>query len=622
MNKRADNRYFTKAIPLENIGDIVEVSRNGLKIRKKTADEVEGGHEAEGDDQWLVVPLAGRDIKARIIWQDRSHMGLSMEKSLDDLEFIKKNIRTLKQGDFPPQIMAPEDSFLTYRKEDLLCTLINFLVELDSPHTDMYKLKAYIDEISGLYGETEHEEVAETPTPEAADLKAELISRAAGGDVEGGGESMNVDFAISRLGLENVKKITGYFVRKKISQSSAAMAGFQNYEAYSTLKSVFFGKLSPVLNFHDTEGDGNALLSFETAGVEVLINRSSMILDEYYSSSSRIYSEISRRYEKALFGKDMLEVNEHYFKSSAGRFKDLYDGYVLAHQVLNPHYLLPGDIKLSLNKTVLNYSFVVYLTFLAINFVMDKDKECGNVLVNKLMGKGLKGSKALDLINDCVSEANNVLRDFGMHGMLKPASLPSQPLRMDRFLPKGIHCKYVIHAFREFEKMSPRRMALCYEDRTYAHFVLNKFINDPDCALNRKTSCVVPCGNLTHDPLYPDDFSNFDLLIFKDINKLPPPHIKDFVRIWGGFEGAVIVTFSKQSFLDHTLKALYALIKDAIVDFPSYFSDTVIYERMIEHTLGALRPYLGEEVEKDKYLDDVYTMDHIRADMFMSKEII
>ena len=156
-------------------------------------------------------------------------------------------------------------------------------------------------------------------------------------------------------------------------------------------------------------------------------------------------------------------------------------------------------------------------------------------------------------------------------------------------------------------------MAVRYEDEAYAHFILNKFIVIDTYGLNSNVCCVIPCKNISDNELYLGDFSFFDLIILKDIDKLSSSHRNDLLKLWNSFEGKIIATFSNYSFLDFDNEDLYRLLKDHIVDFPSYFSNEKIYEKMIDHAAGHLKPYMGEkEIDRKNYLGDFYSMNYIK----------
>ena len=162
-------------------------------------------------------------------------------------------------------------------------------------------------------------------------------------------------------------------------------------------------------------------------------------------------------------------------------------------------------------------------------------------------------------------------------------------------------------------------MAIRYEDETYAHFILGKLIMADDIGLYSKAYCVIPCRNISEKELYLDEFTYFDLVILKDIDRLPKCHIREFIKLWGSYEGKIIVTFSNSSFLDFDIKALYMLLKDHIVDFPSYFSDRGVYEKMLDHTIDHLRPFIGGRViDRNIYSSHTCSMAYIMSNELRS----
>lgn len=634
FNKRADLRCHVRHMQLPGQWELVELSRSGALIHNMTS-EFEGELPTEPFDIQL-GPLA---LKGLAKWQNGSSMGVAFSPHIDDVRVLRALARRPKDEHFPPQLLVPDDEFTSYKAEDTICTLINFMVELDSPTTDINKLRYFIEQIADMYGEEEQVEarLSDPDAPEVKppassnDLRQILIDKA----MEGSAKTedlphMDINFAISRLGLDQLKSITRTFTQKKLTKVSTSLKSFKNYSSYTTLKTVLFNRIAQLVGYHDAEGSAAELLQFETAGIEALINRSSGMLENYYTSTTRIYSNLSRRYERALFGKDLIEVNKSFF-DQLGDFDDMYGGYVMAHLALNPQYAPPKALKITLSKESLNFSLVAHMTFLGLKFAMDRDRICGLILMQKLMGRGMNAIKAGDFVNDCVNEANKVITDFGMRGRIGVASPPPMTSIVSNYLPnQSAQYRFMVDIFRNFEQSPHRRLALRYEDSSYAHFILRRLVNDPECLLSRRASCVIPCGNLSSHPLYLDDFSNFDLLIFKDIDQLPSNHVRDFIKLWTAFEGAIVVTFDKHSYVDYTIRPLYEILRENIVDFPSYFTSDEIYKRMVIHSLDCLAPYLGTNAPEytvsgnlqELYLDDIYTMDYIFSQTFLNKEII
>jgi len=619
LNRRKDDRYFINEIPLENIGAIVEVSKNGLKIKKTPGFTVENPA-----IKFLVSTL---EIKAEVRWEDKIFLGLQSISALSNPAFLSKKVKIATEVIAPPQMkIHPDKAIGQYKKDEGLISMINLLMEVDSPDPDIRKIAIYIEEISNLQEEEKKSAIkGEEEAEKNNDLKSckeELISRAIGLQARDETEEIEINFAISILGIDNVREIVQDHARKRFFQSETALPLFENYETFNVLKSVVFKSLCRFFRLLDIQPEGSTLLSFETAGVDILIKESSGILDTYYKSPSRLYSEVSRMYEKAFFGVDPLQINQHYFEKVLRTFGELFYGYVLAHYTLNPHYFPSEDLKISLSKNGLIFSNLAYLTFLTVQFLMDKDRESGFVLSKRLRGRGMDDRMIDKFLDQSVMDTKAILRDLKLKGGLSQPLLPDDLIPIENYLGKDVRFEYLVQSFRNFSRGQIKRMALRYEDPAYAHFILGKLMSSDSLGLSVKTLCVVPCGNVSNDQWYSKDFDYFDLLVFKEINKLPAAHLSAFLKLWNSFEGQIIATFNHLDFLDSPNAPVHAVFKNYIVDFPSCFFNDSVYEKMIDHTLHYLRPYLGgQTVDRSRYKTEVYTMNHIKADILLTKEI-
>ncbi len=629
LNQRKHDRYFIDEIPVEGIGSIVEVSRKGLKIKKTP------GFEAKTPT--LSFKLSTLEIKANVSWEDKGFIGLQLAGAFNDPGFIIKRIKKPKEAVVPPQMSVPDKAIQQYKRDEILSEMVNLLMEADSPEPNFGKIGIYIEKISSLQEEeskAREEKRAEEEKKAAEEgrldektikankenqrsLKDELLSRAVRSDDSGVTCSLNINYAVTRLGLDNLRQILRNYVHKRIFKSENSLSVFQDVEIYNILKSAVFKNLCRMFGFSDIQHEGNALLSCELVGVDILIKESSGILDNYYKSTSRLYSEVSLMYEKALFGVDPILINKYYFEKAMGAFEELYSGYVLSHNTLNPQYAPSEKIKLSLNRKELIFSYCAYLTFLTVKFLMDRDKESGSVLAKRLRGKGMDDKKIMEFFDTCILETRTVLQDFALKGNVSRPALPSGSHTIDNYFGKDIRFENLLKTFRNFN-----RMALRYEDASYAHFILGNIINFDGFGLNSKAFIVVPCKNVAENQWYVEDFSYFDLLVFKDVNKLPAFLMSAFAKLWNNFEGQIIVTFSNLDFLDFTDPQLYAILNSCIVDFPSYFLNDSVYKKMIEHSVNYLKPYIGkQEIDINRYLNGVYTMNHIKTDILLNKEI-
>lgn len=627
LNRRNHNRYIVKEFAAGGIGTITEISRGGLKIKKINSEEIM--------DSQLSVSILNNEVKADIVWQNKKYTGLRFADEFDVVQLIKALTKKINEQEIKPKRIVQDNAIAPFAKKDVLSSCINLMAELENTVADLPQLKICVEEISDICKEPDDhdknitkekekiEEIKEPESVEPPDL-SELLIYAANTALAGTESKItDVEFAIARLGVDSVKKISTDFLRKKISTIEISLSNFNNYESYNILKTVIFKHLTLFFGYKDERGEGRLLLSLETKGIDILMGLSSedsKNLKDYYICSPRVYSEISRIYEKNNFGRDLLSINKFYFENRMGMFKDLYAGYILAHLILNPSYTFSNNIKLVLSQRNLIFSFLMYLTVIATQFILDKDRESGVVLVNLLRRAGMDQNKIMDFLSDSLSEANNVLKDLGLSGTIRSGSLPQSSFKIEGYLQRNIHCKYLINSFKDFSVMkSIKRMALRYEDEAYTHFILGKVMTADDIGLNSKVYSVIPCKNISEHELYVEDFSYFDLVIFKDIDRLPVSLLKAFVKLWNGFEGKIIVTFNNLSFLDFDNKDLYLLLKNHIVDFPSYFSNREIYERMIDHTVNYIKPYTGKrEIDKTRYFNDVFSMDYIKTSELQS----
>lgn len=625
LNRRKFDRYVIDEIPVQGIGSIVEISRKGLKIRKAAGFSTDGPA--------LNFKLSTIEIKTVVCWEDNQFIGLQFAGAFNDPSFIIKRIRRPKEAVVPPQMSVPAKAILQYKKDEILTAMVNLLMEVESSEPNLTKIATFINEICTLEeeekqraeeAEGESEEGKEKALQEIREqtFKEEVIARAASLHTRDRDRVIDINFAITTLGLDNVREILRNYVHKRIFKAENAVPVFQDVESFNILKSTIFKNLCRIFGMTGIQPEGNALLSFETAGVEILIRESSGILDGYYKSPTRLYSEISRMYEKAFFGVDPIRINKYYFEKGIGTFEELFNGYVLAHTALNPQYTPSDDLKISLTKNGLVFSYMAYLTFLAVCFIIDKDRDSGFVLAQRLRGKGMNDARILDFLDTSVNEAKTIAKDFGVKAVFARPPLPAGSLKIETFFGKDIRFGYLVQSFMNFDSGNIKRMALRYEDSSYAHFILGKLMNADVLKLNTKTFCVVPCANASDEQWYVRDFTNFDLLIFKDINKLPEFHLSTFIKLWNSFEGQIIVTFSKLDFLDYTKPQLYALLNSGLVDFPSYFLNDAVYPKMVEHAVQCLKPYIGEQqIDSSRYTNEVNTMNHIKTDILLNKEI-
>jgi hypothetical protein len=125
LNRRGQNRYFTKEFSAGGIGSIIEMSGGGMRIRKTGMLEIKGPS--------LTIPVFGKEIKAYIVWQDKYFMGLRCSYEFDIIPMIKKLVQTLREPEFRPKKTITDDSIAGITHKDVLSSCLNLIEELENP---------------------------------------------------------------------------------------------------------------------------------------------------------------------------------------------------------------------------------------------------------------------------------------------------------------------------------------------------------------------------------------------------------------------------------------------------------------------------------------------------------
>jgi hypothetical protein len=623
FNRRAVLRYLIE--PIETpIGNVIEMSKNGIKVIRKP------GISFDYSELLIGLDTASKPLKAEIIWKDNHVIGIRLIDPFDSASYIKKNYLRLREEDFSPEVPLSYLDISKYVQYDFLTPLTNLMAELESEDTNISRLKVYINNLHEVREKIIRDEQAaeekrkklkdpvEVPQTgiNMPDLKETLLIRATSGraiDIS----SQDIDLAVARLGIENVKRISSDFVKKNMSKFEISIAGFRNYQLYNILKTVLFKRLAPFFGYKNEYGEGSSLLSLETTGVKILTQKREKELGTYYITPQRLYSDISRIYEQILFGQDFLQVTKTYFDKVQGIFQNVMDGYLTAHQSLNPQYSMPKGMKLVLNKNKLIYGFVAYLTMLGTIYIIENDRETGAIFVRRLLRTGIEQAKVMDFINEVITETNIIASEMGIKGSIRPVSMPMSGFKLENLIPQDPYYDYLVKAFRNFNVNNAMRLVLRYDDDNYCHYILNRFMNINHFGLDSKIFTVIPCENLGEKEIFLEDIANFDLVIFKNINKLPYSHIKSFLRLWGNHDGKIIATMSSDAFPDYDAPELFKAVNFAIVEFPSTLRSPTVQKKMIIHTLARLKNF----IRKSEFDPSPYLKEPVSANFILSNEL-
>ncbi len=584
LNKRNYERYFIEGIEIQGLGTVFDVGKKGFRVKKEKPEDIEG--------ELFEIPVKDKTIKVAIAKQDSEFIEFEFLEEFDVFEYIKSHIKTYKNIEVKSDKNIDKKILIEFQGRDNLRKVINLMAELEDPNTNSDKLIAVIEEI-----------------PE---VEEEIIEKANSVEVAGQEPVKDLLNALVRLGLDEVKKVSKEVIIKKMSIADNTFPNFSKYEAFNILKTLTFKEISPLFSFKDIRSEGKSLLSTETVGLSVQKHLCGEDFIKNYINSKFLYSYPARALESVCANKDLLEIDRIYFLEIIDSFKFLYDGYIIAHMNMYPYYKLPENVKITLSNRKLRFSFVTFLSFLTTIYILDKDKETGYVLVNRLNKLGMNSNKAIDFLNNIVFEGNQILENIGLRKSLRPASFPSFAYNLKKIFPEEMHFNYLHRSFNKIRDKKIKRVALRFDDFTFGHYVLHKFLNSPEFDFYTQSFCVIPCNNLEDEDILPEVFSGFDYIIFQEIDKLPEYLFKDFLNLWKKFEGTIFVTYSTYSFIDFKRKDLFNLFKDYIIYLPSSFASEKVYETMLEHSENILKNHFENILfNKEKFSDGIYDMSSV-----------
>ena len=580
LNRRKYDRYFVENLYVDDIGKVIDISKNGATIQKDKIDKIELKN--------INIRLKDLDIFSTIKRETLREIDVNFEKEIDDKNIIFSHLKKAKNYDFKNKNIDIKIEFDKNHQLEKNKAVINLMLEIDDPNASIEKFKSHIEAL---------------PSLENAILKkANSVESASRIKIK------NVSTAITRIGFEEVKKIVYDYINTKITLKNSSFDGFKHFEAFNILKSSIFKKISPLFAFKDIRSEGRSLLLTDTIGIEFLIKEDDRI-KKLYKSPKELYSYTTRLYEEKNFQTNFLALNKNYFVNRLNFFKYLYDGYLLAHLNLYPYFEFKEDQSIILSNRKLRFSYVAYITFLALKYILSKDKRSGYILFNRLKKFGLKDP--ISFINEIIQETNNQLKHIGIDDRVSLVSIPSFRVSISSY-SKGKSFIHLMNKIDEVSKEKAKRVALRGEDSFATMKIVDDLINSLEFDFYDMPFCVIPIKNLADDELTLDMFNGFDLIIFKDIEKLPKNLFKDFQKLWRDFEGKIFVTYTTDSMIDFNNKELYLLIRDYIVDIPSLFENKKLYKVLVENSCKDIDETFDKNIcDTAEFENEIYTLESI-----------
>ena len=582
LNKRNFPRYTLQKLST-SLGEAIDASKVSLHIGATGL--------KEGD--FLDVTVGDEKYEATVVRVDGSKVAVTLEPALPK-ELLFQHMRKLHKDEVEPKECVDLGKIEQEGELSVSRAIINLMLEIEDPNTNIEKFKENIEVLE--------------------DLKEKILAMANSVEVAGRGRVEDVGSAVTRLGFEAVKRIVYQYITYEVSLSHTELKNFKDFELYNIFLGAVFKKLAPLFNFKDVKNEGQSLLTMSSVGA-ILISKECPDIAHFYDGVAKLYSYEMRKLEERECGRDFFEVNASYFLDSLGVFRYLYDGYVLANFMMLPHYR-PRNLKISLSQRKLRFAYVTYLSLLAQKFLFAKDKNSGFVFFHRLKRLGFSLQEAKTWLDYLVENTNKKLHRVGIEKSIPKYEIPSQSLSLESYLGGGIYVNYFLGRWDEFDKKA-QRLVLRYEDEEYAHLVLEKLINHESYSFLQKPFCVIECAILEDDELPLAMFEGFDLIVFKNIDRLDRRLLKDFQKLWRDFEGKIAVTYASESMLEYDNTTLYELLKGQIVDFPSYFQSAILHSKMTTQCCSRINTFFNEEkCQIEEFKEVEYGMRSIYAKVF------
>lgn len=552
------DRYYLENVKIEDYGYAEFISRTLLRVKTdKKIDTIQEG---------LTVPVRINNKTYRCYVKEITDRKIDFVflDEFEDISFIKQNIKYLKSFKPSKKFSIAERDLESVNISTDFINLINLLSEVDDPNADADSLAFIINQIHVLKNK-----VIET---------ANTVSQ---GAIE---EIKDLPTAISRIGLEKLKKLVFQYFELFIATYKSPIENFENFHQMNLTKVELFKKLPPFIAFQPKKKAGLLLLLFEfVSSVAVLFTKKDEKYKKILKNTVNFYSYPLRIYEKVLFGEDFLTFNDIYLNRKFKILLDVNDSYKLAHLLLNPQLNLKSE-PFNLSNRNLKRAYLYYLIFLGINYLVYNDKKSGYIFYNRLRRFGMSLNEAVDFLNEIVFFVNKILSALKIKPFLRTPSTVNYTISCKKVFPETGSFVDLIEEFRKVGSGKKNRLILRTQDTNFSGYLLNFLLNDIELGLSSKTFIIIPAENIQNpDSLLVENLSGFDIVYFKNLDKLSPMIYREFYKLWKNFEGIIMGDYSYYTFIDFDSQKvqLFHIIKDTKIDVPMITQEKTVYDFIV-----------------------------------------
>jgi hypothetical protein len=547
------------------------------------------------------INILGEEVKAKVVLdninqvknsKDRGILvnrgilvGLAFEKPISKYT-LQKAIKLHKKPEHirkEPKFKIEIDTLEAFEAHDFIKGVMPIIMELTDENTNVDKIYALIRNMPKL--------------------EEDILKIANNAYSNKGIDIKDIKSAIIRLGLSRIRDFTLKAISKEaITEYKDELKELTEIEKILILQTAIFDNICQIActqrsRFYDllvlSMIDG-LLIVIDFLNKNKYNDIKTQILN-LVKTPSKLYSYISRIFEKDTFGKDMIKLNKEYFEKVFYGFDDFIKSIIIGYNTYAPYYKYSTANKLQISKQAINLSFTIHLSILGTKFIMQNDEKAGFIMLNRLNRFGIDSIKFSSFLKNIINDANMTIRDLGVSKEISPY------IQKINYIPniEGENAKEqtkieIPNTLQDFYDIFTqtltklKRVCVRYEDKAYTMLKIENLINF--IKETQKGVLGVIDLNTFEIPSY-EDISFLDVLVLKDIDNIED--IGKLKAILDSFEGYIIMTLRNDIDLETINNGLFNIIVEFTIEFPSYMEDDELYADLIKSTKNLLKKDFG-----------------------------
>ena len=601
MNNRKHLRFYTHIET--QYGIIKNISYQGALIELSSQDILKTLLENDN----FSINILGEEVKAKVVSDNMNQVKHSKDRGIPgdrgilvnrgilvrivfekpiSKDTLQKAIKLHKKPEHirkEPKFKIEIDTLEAFEAHDFIKRVMPIIMELTDENTNVDKIYALIRNMPKL--------------------EEDILKIANNAYSNKGIDIKDIKSAIIRLGLSRIRDFTLKAISKEaITEYKDELKELTEIEKILILQTAIFDNICQIACIQRSRFYDLLVLSM-IDGLLIVIdflnkNKYNDIKTQILNlvkTPSKLYSYISRIFEKDTFEKDMIKLNKEYFEKVFYGFDDFIKSIIIGYNTYAPYYKYSTTNKLQISKQAINLSFTIHLSILCTKFIMQNDEKAGFIMLNRLNRFGIDSIKFSSFLKNIINDANLTIRDLGVSKEISPY------IQKINYIPniEGENAKEqtkieIPNTLQDFYDIFTqtltklKRVCVRYEDKAYTMLKIENLINF--IKETQKGALGVIDLNTFEIPSY-EDISFLDVLVLKDIDNIED--IGKLKAILDSFEGYIIMTLRNDIDLETINNGLFNIIVEFTIEFPSYMEDDELYADLIKSTKNLLKKDFG-----------------------------